>query len=322
MKIRDSVFGSPQERDFYSTLKSRWADKFNLYPSLPFTNIIDIQGADIKEGEKQYLFKTSVDLTLCGKETDKPITSIDFDGLGHGFSHEGKYIQVRQSKDPFRKLKFDLKLRVAQKTSYPYIIVSVEEAQPFSEDLELTIVDGLIGRILARKRFEELLKERKEELVREGLEGFIDFVETKGMYEAHGQQYTYNDYLQDRIRCLEVMADFEYNPVSRQAWVLRDELIKLGIYEGEAGKYVEEPPAPILKDFFDVETLEKRIQALNDPFTKVGCEVSFKVKGLQEEVSSKVFIRNFGSDSVLLAREIATLLAAKKALVSWLSLSQ
>ena len=320
MRIRDSVFGSPKEQRLYRTLKSRWADKFNLYPSLPFTSIIDIQDADIKEREKRYLFKTSVDFTLCQKETEKPIMSIEFDGLGHGFSHEGKYIQVRQSKDPFRKLKFDLKLRVAQKTSYPYIIVSLEEAQPFSEDLELTIVDGLIGRILARKRFEESLEEREEELARVGLEDFIDLIETKGMYEAHEQQYTNNDYVQERIRCLEVMADSEYNPVSRQAWVLRDELVKLGIYEGEAGKYVEEPPAPVLRDISDVETLEKRLGILNDPLTKVGCEVSFKVKGLQKEVSSKVFIRNFGADSVSLAKEIATLLAAKKALVSWFCL--
>lgn len=322
MKIRDSVFGSPKERELYSTLESRWADKFNLYPSLPFTSIIDIQGADVKEGEKRYLFKTSVDFTLCEKETDKPIMSIDFDGLGHGFSHEEKYVQVRQSKDPFRKLKFDLKLRVAQKTSYDYIIVSFDEAHPFSEDSELTITDGLIGRILAKKRFKELLKERKEELGRVDLEGFIDFVETKGVYEAHAQQYTDSDYLQDRIRSLEAMADSEYNPISRLAWVVRDELVKLGIYEGEAGKYVEEPAAPVPKGASDVDTLERRIQVLSDPFIKVGCEVSFKVKGVQEEVSSKVFIRNFGSDSVLLAREIATFLAAKKALVSWLSLNQ
>jgi len=322
MKIRDSVFGSPPERELYGTLKSRWAGKFNLYPSLPFTNIIDIQGADIGEKEKQYLFKTSVDVTLCEKETGEPIVSIDFDGLGHGFSHEGKYIQVRQSKDPFRKLKFDLKLRVTQKTSYPYVIVSFEETHPFSEDLELIIVDGIIGRILARKRFRELLKERGDELRCVGLEGFIDFVERKKMYEAHGQQYTEHDYVQEQIWSLEAMADSEYNPISRQAWVLIAELIKRGIYEGEALKYIEEPPAPVLRDISDVETLEKRIEALNDPFTKVGCEVSFKVKGLPKDISSRVLIRNLGSDFDSLSMEIARLLAAKKALVSWLTLSQ
>lgn len=322
MKIRDSVFGSRQERGFYATLKSTWADRFNLYPSLPFAAIIDFEDMVLTERARSYLLKTSVDFTLCEKKGDKPVLSIDFDGLGLGFCQEGKYIQLRQSKDPFRKLKFDLKLRVAQKTSYPYIIVSVEEAQPFSEDLELTIVDGLIGRILARKRFEDLLEERKEELTCEGWEDFIDFEEMKGMYEAHGQQYTSNDYTQDRIRYLEVMADSEHNPVSRQAWLLRNQLTKLGICEGEAGKYVEEPPAPVLRDISDVETLEKRLRVLNDPLTKVGCEVSFKVKGLQKEVRSKVFIRNFGADSVSLAKEIATLIAAKKALVSWFCLGR
>lgn len=270
MKIRDSVFGSGPEREFYSRLKSSWADKFNLYPSLPFASIIDFRDIDLTEKARSYLLKTSVDFTLCEKKADKPVVSIEFDGLGHGFSHDGKYIGFRQRTDPNRELKLTLKLQVAEKAGYPLIVVSFDETSPFSEDLELTIADGLIGSILARKRYRELLEERKDELAHVGVEGFMNSVETKRWYEAHGQLYTYDDYLHDRISCLEAIADSECNPVSRQAWVLRQELIKLGAYEGEAGRYVEEPPAPVLKDLLDAETLEKRIQALNDPLTKVG----------------------------------------------------
>jgi phage anti-repressor protein len=321
MKIRDSVFGSRSERELYSSLESRWANMFNLYPSLPFTSIIDIGGAKVRDGEKQYLFKTSVDFTLCEKETDKPIMSIEFDGLGHGYSHEGKYVQVTQSEDSFRKLKFDLKLRLAQRVSYPYIVISFDEADPFTEDLELTIVDGLIGRVLARKRFDELMKERRSEL--EGPES-EDFARMKQMYEEFSkEEYTYDDYVQNWVTGLEVEAELESDPIASQATILEGELVKKGIFTGMTSEYLEDPPAPALRDSSDVETLKKRIEALQSPSTKIGCQVSLKVKGLSKEVRSRIFVRNFGLGiSLSLAQNIATLLAAKKALVSWLCLSE
>lgn len=321
MKIRDSVFGSPKEREFYGILKSRWADKFNLYPSLPFASIIDIKDMGLTEGARSYLLKTSLDFTLCEKEADKPVLSIEFDGLGHGFSHDGKYIEFWPSKDPNRELKLSLKLRVAEKAGYPLIVVSFDETSPFSEDLELTIADGLIGRVLSRRRFEELINERRNELAGPGSE---DFAWMKESYEKFSErEYTYDHYVQDWVVGLEVEAELESDPIAKQAAILEGKLVEEGIYAGKTITYLEEPPAPILKDFYDIETLKKRVQALKDPFTKIGCEVSFKIKGLPKEVSSKIFIRNFGlSSSLSLADNIATLLAAKKALVSWLSLSQ
>ena len=175
MKIRETVFGSQSERSVYQALRRQWKD-YDIYSSLPFLNIVEVGEADVKAGklkprEWDFLKKTSIDFTLCERPTHRPLLSIDFDGLGHGFSHftglEGpEYIETFPAKDPYRKLKFDLKLRLCYGLAYHYLVVSCEEAYPFEEDLGLTIVDGVIGRILSHKRFQELSIERRWE--REG----------------------------------------------------------------------------------------------------------------------------------------------------------
>lgn len=113
MKVQKTVFTSQSERELFTALQSTWSEHFNLWPSLPFLNVIDVEGHEVIAGEWQQLLKTSVDVTLCTKDDDKPVVSLEFDGMGHGFSRNGEYIQLHPSADPHRKLKFDLKLRIA-----------------------------------------------------------------------------------------------------------------------------------------------------------------------------------------------------------------
>lgn len=75
MKTRKSVFGSESEKELFKTLNSHWGQNFDLYPSLPFTSIIDIQDAVLSDKERNFLFKTSVDYTLCTKKGG-PIVSV------------------------------------------------------------------------------------------------------------------------------------------------------------------------------------------------------------------------------------------------------
>lgn len=51
----------------------------------------------------------------------------------------------------------------------------------------------------------------------------------------------------------------------------------------------------------------------------VGYQITFEIKDSSKKITSRVFVRNFGSGSYQLAEEIATILAAKKTLVWWLS---
>src|SRR5262249_25925168 len=118
---------------------------------------------DLSESERQFLFKTSVDYTLCTKGVGKPLMSVEFDGLGHGFSRRGEYVQVVPASDPYRKLKLDLKLRVAKEVDYPLIVVSYDEKFPIGPSTSLTIVDGIIGNLMAHKDYRDKLPKVIEE---------------------------------------------------------------------------------------------------------------------------------------------------------------
>ena len=320
MKIRDTVFGSQSEFNIYEALKRQWKD-YDIYPNLPFLNIIETGEADVKarklnEKEWDFLKETTIDFTLCERSTHKPLLSIEFDGLGHGFSHFPQfqypdYVQTLPTKDRYRKLKLDLKLRLCWKLLYPYFVVSYEEAYPFEEELGFTIVDGIIGHMLSRKRFEELLYERKADLEEEPYE---NYERMKKFHEhASGKEYTYNDYIQDWAAGLEVEADIESDPIYREFAIIQGKLWEQGILKGKGWTPLEQPPAPSPKDQFDVETIEKRVKALQSPFTKIGCEVSFVTNTSLGEVKARVFVRNieWGLSSII-SKNIAELLAVKK----------
>ena len=79
-------------RELYRTLRTNWP-RWAIYPQLPFQAIIDFESSpSLSEKERAFLRHTSVDYTFCGKE-DRPILSIEFDGLGDGFSRHAEYVQ-------------------------------------------------------------------------------------------------------------------------------------------------------------------------------------------------------------------------------------
>ncbi len=151
----------------FTSLHTQWGSVFDLWPSLPFAQIIDFAtlDQDLKEKERDFFLKTSIDYTWCTKR-GLPILSIEFDGLSKGFSRQGEYVQQIETVDPHRKLKLNLKLKIAQNENYPFFIVSVEEGKILDQDVNLTIVDGIIGQVLAniefRKSIETLYEDHRE----------------------------------------------------------------------------------------------------------------------------------------------------------------
>src|SRR5437667_9480633 len=147
--IRKSVFGSRGEKELFTSLHSQWGPKFDLWPSLPLAQIIDVESAGhyLKEKERDFFLKTNIDYTLCTR-SGRPILSIEFDGLGKGFSRRGEYVQQAATADSHRKLKLDLKLKVAKNEKYPFFVVSFEESKALDQNTNLTIVDGIIGQVL------------------------------------------------------------------------------------------------------------------------------------------------------------------------------
>src|SRR5207249_5880820 len=140
LKIRSSVFGSASERLLYKALQTRWSDQLNVFPNLPFANIIDLQAATLPSNERRYLLTTSLDYTLCDK-SDHPLLSIEFDGLGEGFSRDGVYVpRYTWAKDPNRQWKMNFKLNVCESAWYPLFIVSLEETRQLGSDVSLSVI--------------------------------------------------------------------------------------------------------------------------------------------------------------------------------------
>lgn len=304
MKIRQSVFGSRSERFLYKELKTRWGKRFNLFPSLPFSNIIDIEAGEVTEKERQFLFKTSVDFTLCEKEGDKPLLSIEFDGLGHGFSRMGEYIQFMPAEDPYRKLKLDLKLHIAWEVGYPFFVVSYEESFPFDWESDLTVADGIIGRVLAHKHFVEAISEMTQEEIEEHIK-LLSSIYPEGSRDRDG-------YIQDIIVGEEVQAELLWDPIAKEAAKLQGELLRKDIVKSFSSQFLEEPSAPVPRDLFDFETINKRVESLRRAI-RIGC--LYTIDTSLGKVERTVWVRNiegFGVSPLTMAKNIAELLALKE----------
>jgi len=256
--IRKSVFGSRSEKELFGGLHTRWGSTFDLWPSLPFSQIVDIEaiGPFLSEKERDFFLKTNIDYTLCTKN-GSPVLSIEFDGLGKGFSRKGEYVQIEETVDPYRKLKLDLKLKVAQKASYPFYIVSFEESNVLDPDLSLTIVDGIIGQVLAKKEFAESV-ETLYENNRDAIESLLS--------------YAQHEYIQDLVLDAETLAELKWDPIAILAAKLRSECSKRGIFSSYTTEYLNDPELPDGDLFEDLSVFEKRIDAIKNA-VRVGCRI-------------------------------------------------
>lgn len=66
MAAKESIFGSQSERELFTTINSRWADRFTVYPSLPFATLIKLGAMTLTHTEREFLLKTNVD--YCTKQ--------------------------------------------------------------------------------------------------------------------------------------------------------------------------------------------------------------------------------------------------------------
>lgn len=152
MGVNKSIFGSTGEARGFHSIEQTWGDRYRLFSNIPFSVLFEPERE--WQNTSNFFFKTSIDYVLC-TDAGKPLIAIDFDGLGGGFDKDGRYLQVNNTSDPHRKIKFDFKLKYAQRNDFPYHIVASDEFQNLDDDIALTVVDGIIGNWLATKDFEE-----------------------------------------------------------------------------------------------------------------------------------------------------------------------
>jgi hypothetical protein len=297
MSLRNSIFDNENERKLYKNLNLRWGKIFNIYSQLPFTKIFDINTLkNVNEEEKDFLLKTNIDYTICDKK-DRPLMCIEFDGMGCGYSREGKYIPnpkvIPLEGRELRKKELELKLRIAKEHHFPFFVVSFNEIKFISEKIHLTILDGIIGKAIGQIKF------------REGINRFLKNLEDEiNSIKDEEQRYKF---IHDAITTYEAMVDLD--PIAKKAFEIEAILTKRKILKEIIFKPFTKPELPEIKDLFDIEGLEKRLEAYKN-VEWVGCEVSCETpKGIVKE---KVEVRNFEDEFIEpygIACSIAMLLA-------------
>lgn len=299
MQIKKSVFGSKSEHELFSSLQSRWSKEFDLWPSLPFSSIVAIEKSEsaLNPKELDFFYKTSIDYTLCTKG-GSPILSIEFDGLGKGYSRQGAYIQIEESTDPYRKLKLDFKIKIAQKLQYPFYVISFEESKELSQNLSHTIVDGIIGQVLSKREFQEKIKTLYDD--------------NRKMIESL-PVYAQREYIQDLVLDAETLAELQWDPIAELASKYQFEATEKGITRGFKTEYLNDHPLANGDPLQDIAVLEKNIDAIKNA-VRVGCRIIINTPKIA--IIETIWVRNF-EDSLIsplhIATNIAEMLAFKKA---------
>lgn len=277
MKIKRSIFGSPREYELFKSLQNRWSKDFDLWPSLPFSCIVELEESEpiLSPKERNYFYNSNIDYTLCTKN-GQPVLSIEFDGLGKGFSRNGEYIQIKESRDPYRKLKMDLKIKIAKKLDYPFYVIAFEESEVLEPNLSLTIVDGIIGQVLAHK---------------------------PKIYSAiYGILPSTSD-----------DAELITDPIVSLSAKMMGAAFEKGIIKTFREEFLSDPKLPE-GDLFDIAVIEARFEAIKTVM-RVGCRVIVDTQKIA--IVETVWVRNFEDNFVSpihIARNIAEMLVFKKAL--------
>ncbi|HXI85044.1 MAG TPA: hypothetical protein VNL17_13240 [Verrucomicrobiae bacterium] len=297
MKLRPSIFDSKSEAEIFRSLSSRWTPKLALYPSVPFPKIIEVSGEELRPKERDFFYKTNIDYTFC-VGSGRPILSIEFDGIGGGYSKNGAYIPARPTIDPYRKLKLDFKLKLARKVNYPFVVVSYDEARMFDSDESLMFLDGIIGEVVAQDEFQRRVAEMYEESRPE-----------IGRIEGADR----DELLQDLVLAAEVEAEMAVDPVAQKASQYECLASDRKLAQRISESYLHDPPLPDMKDFFDVRALKARIAGIQKA-VEVGYEIT--VDTPKGHVREAVWLRNFeglGISPSSIAKKIAEYLVFKRA---------
>lgn len=284
MKIKETVFDSESERRIFRKLESNWSSMFYVWPQMPLSSIVEVEAQDLVSGEREEFLKTfnstRVDYTFCDKR-DRPLFSIEFDGIGGGFSRNGKYIQISEESKRKNKYNLEFKLRVTKSVGYPLIIVSFDETESIDEEDSLMILDGIIGQIMTQKEFERLIT------------------------SVPGGD----------VNAARVVAESTYDFIAKKAWDYYMILDESSVMTDIIREPLTKPALPDWKGWYDIEGLESIVEAMKEPDRQHGYRVVIKTLKI-DIVQPPVWVRNiegFGICPSGLAENIAEYLAFKKA---------
>jgi len=280
MGVNKQVFASTSERKNYYKLSRTWGDKYRLYHNLPFLNLFNTENLidfsnlklatiDIDDLDKNRLKKTSVDYTLCN-EHDEPLVCIEFDGMCEGFNVGTEY-HPNYRPGEWRDKITELKLKVAHGSFFPFFVVCSKQFADVTKDIKLTIMDGIIGDVIANRSAKEKIGHGFiPEEVGWTQEGF----DSLPSWEQH-------DIVQDWVVDVEVSAEVENNPIYKQVGQLHNEI---GFHSHKT-EFIQRPPIP------DNVGMKERIRLIDSAlYQGTRCTVSSTEYG---EIVAEVLLPNF-----------------------------
>ena len=253
MGVNDQVFASKSERENFYKLSRQWGQDYRIYHNLPFLNVFnpkdlfDLHSSipeRIKLTSVEYnrLKKTSIDYTLCDK-FDKPVVCLEFDGMQQGYNIGMKYHSDIPS-NPWRQEITDLKLRVAHGSHFPFFVFNSKEFEDIASTTKVTIVDGIVGVVLASKQVHQRIKAGfKPETVGMTREEF-------DALNPEAQDWA----VQDWVIGVEVEAEVENNPITKKVAELKQQVASPIMY---SLKYLATPEVEA------ATTLDERVRRLS-----------------------------------------------------------
>jgi hypothetical protein len=231
-----------------------------------------------------------VDYTFCDLR-DRPLFSIEFDGIGAGFSRAGKYAQGRTTSDPHRKLKMDFKLRLAQRVLYPLVVVSFDELEELDAEASLTILDGIVARLVTKHEESELI----QRMVDDRRDEFAELSD----YEAQ-------ELGQDLVLQAGVQAEMENDPLCRARWEALGEANRYGVKGSYRHQWLYDPPLPEADGVpplgISPEVVLARAAGMRSA-ARVGCRAT--VETPLGPITREIWLRNVGQDVGLMPELIA-----------------
>jgi hypothetical protein len=236
----------------------------------------------LTRSERRYFYSTNVDFTFC-EPGGKPFLSVEYDGMGEGFSKAWTYVARRETTDGKRDWKLNFKLRSARDASYPLIVLSADETDPLAGADSLSLLDGIVGSCLSNRRMHNIL----DELVRES-RGELDSL----------TGWEKDEFCQDLVLQAEVAAEMRYDIMS-----IETSKLQLLVQGSKWGSHpLREPEGTYPKDMLDSDGLKKSIRD-QQTAERVGTRVHIDLpNGLT--ILRTVWMRNFGWDAGFMPESI------------------
>jgi len=296
MAIKKTIFNSKYEEQLYKSIESNWNSEFRIIPQLPPQQIFDLESLNITSDEKDFLYKSSIDFTVCDL-LNKPIMSLEFDGICRGISRMGEFVDGKETDDTTRKKKLDLKLRIAREENYPFYVVSYMEKNFISNKSYLSVIDGIIGQTIAHSKLD----------INELMEHFQSDI------DALENDEDKHEFIQDVILNAEIENEMTWDPIVKRSSHIRNVLREHNVYaNGQKYEYFSEPTRT---EIFGGKGKQGN-QDLSEDYKKIkwfGCRMT--IDYVKNSVTKSVKIRNFeGSHAspLIIAQNIAELSALEE----------